>query len=82
MTLGQPRLWSVIEVVTDDVLGWLLHTAERAIIFPLFDVHISLSQNLLLGLVFNASSIVRKYGVRRGFNWWLLRNRRPNIAHQ
>ena len=74
MRQGQPVFWSVVEVVTDDLLGWLLHTAERAIIFPFFGVHISLTDNLLLGLVFNVSSMIRKYGVRRAFNWWNIRS--------
>ena len=74
MTPGQPRLWSLVEVAADDGLGWLLHTAERAVIFPFFGVHISLTENLLLGLVFNVSSMIRKYGVRRAFNWWNIRS--------
>ena len=73
MNRGQSPAWSLIEVITDDILGWLLHTAERAIIFPFFGVHISLGENLLLGLVFNVSSMIRKYGIRRGFNWWNVR---------
>jgi hypothetical protein len=36
-------------------------------VFPLFGLAVTVTENLLIGLIFTAVSIVRSYALRRGF---------------
>lgn len=74
MNEGQSRRWSVVEALTHDITGWLLHTAERAVIFWFLALHVTIRENLAMGIVFLISGALRGYGIRRLFNWWNFRS--------
>lgn len=64
----QTRLQSLAESVVNIVIGYAVAVASQLLIFPLFDIHITLNDNLLIGLWFTAISLIRSYVIRRWFN--------------
>jgi hypothetical protein len=66
----QTRRQSLAETVTSVAIGYLVALASQLAIFPLFEIHITLSDNLMIGAWFTIISIARGYAVRRFFNWW------------
>jgi hypothetical protein len=65
----QSRRQSLIEAITNVVVGYALAVLTQIVVFPWFDLNPSLSENLALGLVFTVISLVRSYALRRLFTW-------------
>jgi hypothetical protein len=63
----QSRRQSLIEAITNVVVGYALAVLTQIVVFPWFDLNPSLSENLALGLVFTVISLVRSYAIRRLF---------------
>ena len=63
----QTRKHSVIESVTNVVVGYLVAVFSQVLVFPLFDIHIPLGDNFLIGLWFTGISLTRSYLIRRWF---------------
>jgi hypothetical protein len=68
MALGQSRSMSLIESASNVAVGYLVALAAQLIVFPSLGIAVSLSQNLIIGLIFTAVSIARSYVMRRVFN--------------
>lgn len=66
--MSQSRTASLLEASTNVCVGWLLALATQALAFPLVGIEASLPQNLLVGAIFTAVSLVRSYLLRRLFN--------------
>lgn len=66
--MTQTRIGSFIESVMNIVIGYGVAIASQVVIFPLFGIHISLSDNLAIGGWFTLVSLVRSYAIRRWFN--------------
>ena len=66
--MGQSRLASLIESALNIVIGYGVAVLAQLMIFPLFDIHIALSDNLMIGALFTLVSLVRSYALRRLFN--------------
>ena len=64
---------SLAESIANVVVGYGVAVATQMLVFPLFGLHASLSQNLLIGLVFTGVSLVRSYFLRRVFETLRLR---------
>ena len=64
----QSRKMSLIESIANVVLGYLIALASQMIIFPMFGIYVSLTDNLLIGVLFTVVSLVRSYTLRRLFN--------------
>jgi hypothetical protein len=71
--VAQSRAMSLAEAVTNVIVGYAIAVATQTMILPLFDVHLSLGDNLLVGGVFTLVSIVRSYLLRRAFQYLQLR---------
>lgn len=67
-TMNQTRIGSLIESFMNIAIGYLVALLSQIIIFPMFDIHVSLSDNLLIGAYFTLISLVRSYVIRRWFN--------------
>lgn len=65
---GQSKLMSLVEAITNIAIGAVIALASQLIIFPLYDVHLPLSQNIAITGWFTAVSVVRSYCLRRVFN--------------
>jgi membrane protein implicated in regulation of membrane protease activity len=66
--MNQTRLGSLIEAFFNIVIGYWINFLGNMLILPLFGFHITLSQNLQIGLLFTVISVARSYLVRRYFN--------------
>jgi hypothetical protein len=66
--MHQTRMGSLIESIMNIAIGYGVALLSQIIIFPLFGVHVSLTENLLIGAWFTAISLVRSYVIRRWFN--------------
>lgn len=64
----QTKLQSFIESLVNILIGYLTAIFSQLAIFPLFDINITIQDNLLIGLYFTVISLVRSYIVRRYFN--------------
>jgi hypothetical protein len=65
---------SMLEAVANVAVGYGIAVATQAVVFPLFGLQASLSDNLFIGGVFTVVSIARSYCLRRLFEAL----RRPN----
>jgi len=66
--VSQTRAMSAVESVANVAIGYGVAVASQIVIFPLFGVHLPLSDNLLIGAWFTVISLARSYVVRRVFN--------------
>ena len=66
--MNQTRLGSLIEAITNTVIGFAINYTANLLIFPLFGFHISLSANFAMGCIYTLISVVRSYVLRRWFN--------------
>ena len=66
--MSQSRAQSMIESAANVVIGYMVALGSQLVVFPMFGVHLTLQDNLLIGLWFTAISLVRSYLVRRWFN--------------
>ena len=67
---------SLVEAVTNVVVGYLLALATQFAVFPLFGLTVSMTDNVIIGLAFTAVSIIRSFALRRLFEGRRSRNRR------
>ena len=65
--MKQSRLMSLVESLANVLVGYGVSVATQMVAFPLFGLAVTVTENLLIGLVFTAVSIVRSYALRRGF---------------
>lgn len=66
--MTQSRRMSLIETLCSVAIGYVFAVSSQVIIFPHFDIHIPLSDNMLIGVWFTVISVARGYIVRRIFN--------------
>ena len=66
--MQQTKLGSLIEALMNIIIGYCVAILSQIFIFPLFDIHISLSTNLWIGAWFTLISLIRSYVIRRWFN--------------
>ena len=65
--MSQSRKMSAVEAVANVAIGYGVAVLAQVAIFPLFGLHPSLGENLLIGAAFTVVSLVRSYAVRRVF---------------
>jgi len=76
--MKQSRLMSLVESLANVLVGYGVAVATQMAVFPLFGLAVTVTENLLIGLIFTAVSIVRSYALRRGFE--ALRVRQSALA--
>ena len=64
----QSKYQSLIESLTNILIGYLTALFSQVLIFPIFNIYVSFQDNLLIGLYFTIISLIRSYLVRRYFN--------------
>ena len=65
--MKQSRLMSMVESLANVLVGYGVAVATQMVVFPLFGLAVTISENLLIGLIFTAVSLVRSYVLRRAF---------------
>ena len=64
----QSKKQSLIESVTQTVVGLVVSFCIQLVIYPLLNIPVTLSQNVIITAVFFVASIGRGYIIRRIFN--------------
>lgn len=59
---------SAVETAANIAVGLVVSFTAQLVIFDVYDISITLSQNIELTLFFTVVSIVRSYALRRVFN--------------
>jgi len=65
--MKQSRLMSLVEAITNVIVGYCVAVMTQILIFPIFGLHTTLGQNLAMGGIFTGVSLVRSYFLRRAF---------------
>ena len=65
--MKQPRAMSLVESITNVVVGYVLAIATQIVVFPWFGIETALSEHLAIGLAFVGVSLARGYLLRRLF---------------
>ena len=68
--MPQSRRLSLLEAVTNIVVGYALAVLTQLIVFPWFGLTASLQDNLAIGAAFVGVSLIRSYALRRVFERW------------
>ena len=71
---GQKKRHSLAESVLNVAIGFGVALLAQIVVFPIFGMQVSLSDNLAIGAIFTIISIVRSYFVRRLFNFLHVRD--------
>jgi len=66
--MSQSKKHSMIESLSNVAIGYSVALASQLAVFPMFDIHIPLSDNIAIGAWFTVISIARSYIIRRFFN--------------
>ena len=64
----QTKRQSLTESIVNVVIGYLVAVVSQILIFPFFDIVVTIWDNLLIGLWFTIVSILRSYLIRRYYN--------------
>lgn len=65
---GQSRRQAVIEAWTNIVIGFSINYVVNIFLLPLVGAQITMANNLWLGCIYTAISMLRQYAIRRWFN--------------
>lgn len=71
--MTQSRKGSMLEAVINVIIGYSINFTANALIFPLFGWHLSVRDNLTLGVIYTVISLIRSYAIRRWFNRYIQR---------
>lgn len=66
--MSQSKKHSIIESITQTLIGLITSLLIQLILYPLLNITVTFSQNLIITFVFFVASIIRGYLVRRIFN--------------
>ena len=66
--MKQSKKHSLIESITNVVVGLVISFLIQLIIYPALNIKVSINQNLFITMVFFLASFFRGYVIRRIFN--------------
>ena len=66
----QSRRQSLIEAITNVMVGYALAVITQIVVFPWFGLQVSFGDNLAIGALFVMISLLRSYALRRIFERW------------
>ncbi len=66
--MSQSKSSSIIESITNTTVGILTSFVIQLIIYPLLNIEVTLSENIIITVVFFVVSVIRMYLLRRFFN--------------
>ena len=73
--MRQSRRMSLVEAITNVVVGYGIAVLAQVVMFPLFGLHATLAENMTMGAIFTVVSIARSYSLRRVFEAIRLRTK-------
>ena len=66
--MSQSRLMSLVETVTNIVIGLVISLISQIIIFNAYGINLPINDNVAIVLWFTLISVIRSYTIRRLFN--------------
>lgn len=66
--MTQTRMGSLIEACMNVLIGFVINMVANFVILPMVGFHITLGQNLFIGVLYTVISVARSYAIRRWFN--------------
>jgi len=66
--MTQLKRHSLLESCTNLAVGYSVNMVANFLIFPIFGWHITMRQNLIIGVFYTVISLARSYCLRRIFN--------------
>lgn len=66
--MEQSRWGSLVETIVNVAIGFIVSMLLTALVFPIYDHHVTLEENLHITTIFTIASILRGYMVRRWFS--------------
>lgn len=66
--MSQTKKQSLYESIINILIGYFTALISQLVVFPMFDIKVPISDNLLIGLWFTIISLIRSYFVRRYFD--------------
>ena len=66
--MSQSKFHSFIEACTTVGSGMIVALAIQLLIFPLYNIQITMFENIQLVIIFTTTSLLRVYIIRRFFN--------------
>ena len=66
--MPQCKKHSIFEALTSTAIGYAIAVLTQIVVFPLFDMQVSINDNLSIGAIFTIVSVIRSYVIRRIFN--------------
>lgn len=72
--MKQSRLMSLIEAITNVIVGYGVAVVTQILTFPIFGLQTTLGQNLAMGGIFTIVSLFRSFALRRLFEAILVRD--------
>ena len=76
----QSRRMSLVEAITNVAVGYAVAVLTQIIVFPIFELQVSLADNLAIGIAFTGISLARSYLLRRLFEAIRFRSARTITA--
>ena len=67
--MGQSHRMSVVESLTNVIVGYTVALLGQLIVYPIMDIPVTIKQNLVIGAIFLTIGLARSYLLRRFFNW-------------
>jgi hypothetical protein len=71
---------SLLESIANVVVGYVVAVGAQLVVFPLFGMHATLRENLMIGLIFTGVSLVRSFLLRRVFENLRLRQAKSSSS--
>ncbi len=65
--MKQSRRMSLVESLANVAIGYGVAVLSQQLVFPLFALHTTLVENLMIGAIFTVVSISRSFALRRLF---------------
>jgi len=66
--MTQSKFHSKVEVCVSVAIGYVIAILAQIVIWPWFDIEVTLLQNMHMALFFTVVGLIRSYWVRRLFN--------------
>ena len=76
----QSRRMSLIEAIANVAVGYAVAVLTQIAVFPIFELQVSLADNLAIGAAFTAISLARSFVLRRVFEAIRVRGVRTTTA--
>ena len=76
----QTKKQSLIESVVNLFIGTIIAFIIQIYVYELFDIYVTMKQNIYITLIFLVSSLFRSYVLRRLFNFITIKRNQEKIS--